>query len=272
MYLGVEAFRAAKKNGTISMRLPRAKPTGAQIYFIGATNVPDPEPRPSPHPAGPHGSPHHLPDADEGGPEGHLRPVSREGRPRAGPRQPSAPRRDRAHHRGYSPAMIDQICSMALTNAHHEGQAAFTWRHLVDSMVVIESGTAINVELQRRRRARGRDPRGRARGSRARLRSRARVEPALDQDARRALGHHQSFEKEERFGALPEPRVRRHDPQRRRDGGRARLLRRELGRRLRRPELDHLDRRIDGRERGHVTAADRPPRQDIPGRERRGDA
>ena len=24
---------------------------------------------------------------------------------------------------GYSPAMIDQICSMALTNAHHEGQA-----------------------------------------------------------------------------------------------------------------------------------------------------
>ena len=27
---------------------------------------------------------------------------------------------------GYSPAMIDQICSMALTNAHHEGQAAFT--------------------------------------------------------------------------------------------------------------------------------------------------
>ena len=26
---------------------------------------------------------------------------------------------------GYSPAMIDQICSMALTNAHHEGRAYF---------------------------------------------------------------------------------------------------------------------------------------------------
>ena len=40
MYLGVEAFRNARREGTISMRLPRAKPTGAQIYFIGATNVP----------------------------------------------------------------------------------------------------------------------------------------------------------------------------------------------------------------------------------------
>ena len=41
--------------------------------------------------------------------------------------------------------MIDQICSMALTNAHHEGRPAFTWRHLVDAMTVIESGTAVNV-------------------------------------------------------------------------------------------------------------------------------
>jgi hypothetical protein len=40
IYLGVECFRSARKDGTLSMRLPRAKPTGAQIYFIGATNVP----------------------------------------------------------------------------------------------------------------------------------------------------------------------------------------------------------------------------------------
>src|SRR5262249_2781005 len=39
IYLGVECFRGARKNGTLSLRLPRAKPTGAQIYFIGATNV-----------------------------------------------------------------------------------------------------------------------------------------------------------------------------------------------------------------------------------------
>src|SRR4029077_10643635 len=47
---------------------------------------------------------------------------------------------------GYSPAMIDQICSMALTNAHHEGHAVFNWRQLVDAMTVIESGTAVNVQ------------------------------------------------------------------------------------------------------------------------------
>src|SRR4029453_2934909 len=46
---------------------------------------------------------------------------------------------------GYSPAMIDQICSMALTNAHHEGKVSFEWEHLVDAMVVIESGSAINA-------------------------------------------------------------------------------------------------------------------------------
>ena len=80
--------------------------------------------------------------------------------------------------------MIDQICSMALTNAHHEGSPAFTWKHLVDAMTVIESGTAINVKYTRRRRARRRDPRGRPRRRRARLLPERRVEPPLDQDAR----------------------------------------------------------------------------------------
>ena len=41
--------------------------------------------------------------------------------------------------------MIDQICSMALTNAHHTGRAFFTWTDLVEAMTVIESGSAINV-------------------------------------------------------------------------------------------------------------------------------
>ena len=29
---------------------------------------------------------------------------------------------------GYSPAMIEQVCSMALTFAHHDGRDRFTWR------------------------------------------------------------------------------------------------------------------------------------------------
>jgi cell division protease FtsH len=41
--------------------------------------------------------------------------------------------------------MIEQICSMALTNAHHEGRLSFTWQHLVDAMTAVESGTAVGV-------------------------------------------------------------------------------------------------------------------------------
>ena len=40
IYLGIIGIRNAAKGGTLSLRLPRARPSGAQIYFIGATNVP----------------------------------------------------------------------------------------------------------------------------------------------------------------------------------------------------------------------------------------
>jgi hypothetical protein len=41
--------------------------------------------------------------------------------------------------------MIDQIADGA-HHAHHEGIAALNWKHLVDSMTVIESGSAVGVE------------------------------------------------------------------------------------------------------------------------------
>ena len=46
------------------------------------------EPRPGADAAGPHGPPHHVPHADEGRPQGHLRPLPRQGRARSRPRQP----------------------------------------------------------------------------------------------------------------------------------------------------------------------------------------
>src|SRR4029077_6326406 len=46
---------------------------------------------------------------------------------------------------GYSPAMIDQVCSMALTNAQHEGNVTFGWEDLVQAMTTLESGTRGNV-------------------------------------------------------------------------------------------------------------------------------
>src|SRR5678815_5765531 len=46
---------------------------------------------------------------------------------------------------GYSPAMIEQVCSMALTYAHSEGREGFDRKDIVEAMTTIESGTAVGV-------------------------------------------------------------------------------------------------------------------------------
>lgn len=47
---------------------------------------------------------------------------------------------------GYSPAMIEQVCSMALTYAHSDGRNAFRWDDLIEAMTTIEAGTASGFE------------------------------------------------------------------------------------------------------------------------------
>ena len=47
---------------------------------------------------------------------------------------------------GYSPAMIEQVCSMALTVAHDDDREAFGWADIVDAMTTVESGTAVNID------------------------------------------------------------------------------------------------------------------------------
>jgi ATP-dependent Zn protease len=44
---------------------------------------------------------------------------------------------------GYSPAMIDQICSLALTYAHSDGRVRFAWHDLVEAMTTVEAGVAV---------------------------------------------------------------------------------------------------------------------------------
>ena len=44
---------------------------------------------------------------------------------------------------GYSPAMIDQVCSLALTYAHADGREFFSRRDLVEAMTAVEAGVAI---------------------------------------------------------------------------------------------------------------------------------
>ncbi len=100
-----------------------------------------------------------------------------------------------------SPAMIEQICSMALTNAHHEGRLAFSWTHLVDAMTAVESGTAIGVQyVEHETRAVAIHEAGHAAAAHV---YRPDLESSRISIKMRggSLGHHQAFEKEERFSS-----------------------------------------------------------------------
>jgi ATP-dependent Zn protease len=95
--------------------------------------------------------------------------------------------------------MIEQICSMALTNAHHEGKLEFDWKHLVDAMTAIESGTAIGVQyVEHETRAIAIHEAGHAAAAHV-------YRPDLESSRLsikmrgHSLGHHQSFQREERF-------------------------------------------------------------------------
>ena len=133
-----------RRIGKLSLRMRPPRPRKEEIYFIGACNVPLELARPGAHAPGPHGPPHLLPHAHVGGPARHLRPLHGQGRPRPGARQPE--KRDELARitNGYSPAMIDQVCSMALTYAHSDGRQGFEWTDIVEAMTTVESGVAID--------------------------------------------------------------------------------------------------------------------------------
>ena len=188
-----------RRLGNVSLRLPQARPTGNQIYFIGATNVPIESLDPALTRPGRMGR--HVwfrtPTKDDRKDifDLYLDRVEHD------PELDHPQRRDEIARitNGYSPAMIEQICSMALTNAHHEGRLAFTWEHLVGAMTTIESGTAVGVRyVESETRAVAIHEAGHA--------STAHVyRPGLESSRLSirmrggSLGHHQAFEKEERF-------------------------------------------------------------------------
>ena len=95
--------------------------------------------------------------------------------------------------------MIDQVCSMALTNAQHEGKIAFEWEHLVQSMTTLESGTAVNVSYP------GHELRAVAIHEAGHAVTAHIYRPDLESSRLStrmrggSLGHHQTFEREERF-------------------------------------------------------------------------
>jgi ATP-dependent Zn protease len=193
------SYIVPRRVGKVSLRIPRARPRGEQIYFIGATNVPMDRLDPAltrPGRMGRHVS-FRTPTKDDRKDvfDLYLGKVAHD----AELDQPK--RRDEIARitNGYSPAMIDQVCSMALTNAQHEGKVSFEWEHLVQAMTTLEAGSAINVSFaEHELRATAIHEAGHAVTAHvyrpdlesSRLSTRMRG---------RSLGHHQTFEREERF-------------------------------------------------------------------------
>jgi cell division protease FtsH len=187
--------------GKVPLRLPRARPSVEQIYFIGATNVPMEALDPAltrPGRMGRHvwfrtptkqdrldifdlylGKVSH--DADLDRPE----------------------RRDELARvtNGYSPAMIDQVCSMALTIAHHDFRERFGWADIVEAMTTVESGTAVNIEyIPEETRAVAIHEAGHAIAAHVYMRGAESTRLSIRMRGG-SLGHHQARERDERFSA-----------------------------------------------------------------------
>jgi ATP-dependent Zn protease len=135
-----------RRIGRVSLRLRPPRPLGAQIYFIGATNVPIERLDPALIRPGRMGR--HVwfrtPTKDDRVDvfDLYLGKVAHD------PELDTPEARDEIGRmtNGYSPAMIDQVCSMALTHAQHDGRVFFSRKDLVEAMTTIESGTAISIE------------------------------------------------------------------------------------------------------------------------------
>jgi ATP-dependent Zn protease len=190
-----------RRIGNVSLRLPPPRPRQEQIYFIGATNVPlevlDPA----------------LTRPGRMGRYVWLRTPTKKdrldifdlylGKVAHDPELDTEKRRDEIARitNGYSPAMIEQVCSMALTYAHHEGKVAFGWDHIVEAMTTIESGMAINIDyVPEETRAVAIHEAGHAVAGHAYMKGAESTRLSIRRRGE-ALGHHQALEKEERFSS-----------------------------------------------------------------------
>ena len=169
---------------------------------------------------------------------------------------------------GYSPAMIEQVCSIALMAAHHDGRARLRPHRHPHRHGHRGVGHRRRLRVHARRAAPDRDPRGGPRDRRPRLHGRhARGLAAHDPPALRRLGRPLDGAREGRpLRPLPLRVLQGHAHDDGRARRRARVLRREHERRRRR----HVQRRPPGRDHGrplrHAARAHPDARDDDPQR------
>src|SRR5947209_6502982 len=193
-------FVVPSKVGKISLRLPPPRVRPEQIYFIGACNVPIEVLDPALTRPGRMGR--HIwfrtPTKDDRLDifNLYLEKVAHE------PDLDTPHRRDELARitSGYSPAMIEQACSMALTIAHTEGRRDFGWRDIVEAMTTVETGTAQNIEyIQEETRAVAIHEAGHAAAGHVFLEKDFLSTRLSIRKRGGSLGHYQSMEKDERF-------------------------------------------------------------------------
>jgi cell division protease FtsH len=101
---------------------------------------------------------------------------------------------------GYSPAMIDQVCSLALTYAHAEGRERFSRVDLVEAMTTVESGVAIGQPYPKHEeRATAIHEAGHAVCGHLFMENRLSTRLSIRKRGSSG-GHHQAMEIEDRFG------------------------------------------------------------------------
>jgi cell division protease FtsH len=187
--------------GPLRLRLTPPKPRPEQIYFIGATNVNIQMLDPALIRPGRMGR--HIwfrtPTKDDRADifDLYLDKVAHDpalDEPRA---------RDELARitNGYSPAMIEQVCSMALTFAHSDGRPEFRRDDIVEAMTTIESGTAVGVDyVPDETRAVAIHEAGHAVASHVYMHDVLSTRLSIRMRGS-SLGHHQAIEKEERFSS-----------------------------------------------------------------------
>jgi ATP-dependent Zn protease len=193
------SYVVPRRLGKLKFRLKPPRPRAEQIYFIGATNVPIERLDPAlvrPGRMGRHvwfRTPTKQDRLDVF--DLYITKVAHE------TELDTPQRRDEIARitNGYSPAMIDQVCSMALTIAHHDGRDQFAWGDLVEAMTTIESGTAIGIEyIASETRAVAIHEAGHAAAGHVFMRGAESTRLSIRMRGG-SLGHHQALEKEERF-------------------------------------------------------------------------
>jgi ATP-dependent Zn protease len=190
-----------RKIGSLSLRLPAPKPANEQVFFIGATNVPIDRLDPAlirPGRMGRHvwfrtptledrkdifslylSKVDHDPDLDTDRRRDELARITN----------------------GYAPAMIEQVCSLALTYSHADGRHIFEWSDIVEAMTTVEAGTAVAIDyVPEETRAVAIHEAGHAVNGHLHMKDVLSTRLSIRMRGG-SLGHHQAIQTEERFSS-----------------------------------------------------------------------